>query len=61
MGSMWKSQEVRKIAVHGQTLRAEAAAGEPKKKNWVRAANRMGCRSKKMERSWKRDLRNTTE
>lgn len=50
MGSMWKSQEVGKIAVHGQTLRAEAVAGEPKKKNWVRAANGLGWRSKK-ERS----------
>lgn len=54
---MWKSQEVAKIAVRGQTLRAEAVAGEPKKKNWVRAANGVGCSSKKKKRSWKRDLR----
>lgn len=61
MGSIWKSQEVGKIAVHGQTLRAEAVAGESKKKNWVRAANGMGCRSKKKETSWKRDLRRIPE
>lgn len=37
-GSTWESQEVGKSAAHEHTLRAEATAGDPKRKNWARAA-----------------------